>query len=132
MKNSRGAMKTLVFLAIAGTISVSTGWCWFEKSAPKDALNVNSVAADPGAYRGAIKVRGIVARTSPARQTFVLIDIREYRGCGQLSCATKFVTVHSQGKGLPELKTDVVVSGEMTPSGPGYLLQAREVEILNR
>lgn len=132
MNTSRRLVMTLVLLVLAGVVSATTGWSWFGNSAPQDALNVNSVAADPGAYRGEIKVRGVVARTSPANGTFVLIDIREYRGCGQLSCATKFVTVHTQRKELPGIKTDLVVSGEMASSGEGYLLQASDIKVLNR
>lgn len=122
----------VVLLVFIGVISASGNWNWVKSSAPSKALNVNSVVADPGAYQGEIKVRGVVARTSPDAALFALIDVREYRSCGRLSCASKFVAVHYAGSGLPKIKTEVVVAGEMVSSGQGYLLQAETVQLLDQ
>lgn len=130
MKNYLGWGIGVVFLVSLSAISTSGAWNWFGSSAPADALNVNSVATDPGAYQGEIKVRGIVAQVSSADATFVLIDVREYRSCGVLSCATRFVTVHYPVGTLPQMKNEVLVTGEMVSAEQGYRLQTKTVQLL--
>jgi len=93
------------------------------------ALDVNSVAADPGAYHGAIKVRGVVAEVSPGQASFVLIDIREYKACGVVTCASKFVPVHYPGP-LPQVKEELAVLGEMASTPQGYVLEGQELQRL--
>ncbi len=120
----------VALLVFIGAFSASAAWNWFGSSAPKGALNVNSVFADPGAYQGEIKVHGVVADSSAQAATFLLIDVREYRSCGQLNCASKFVRVHYTGGELPKLKSEVVISGEMVDAGEGYQLQAKTIQVL--
>jgi len=97
----------------------------------EEALEVNSVAADPGAYKGDIKVRGVVADASAADSTFVLIDFREYKACGVVTCASKFVPVRYSGT-LPEVKEELVVTGEMASSPKGYVLKGKEIQRLDK
>jgi len=93
------------------------------------ALDVNSVASDPSAYTGTIKVKGVVANVSPAETTFALIDSREYKNCGVVTCASKFVHVHYAGS-LPNVKEELVVTGEMVSSPNGYVLEGKELQRL--
>lgn len=96
-----------------------------------EGLDVNSVASDPSAYKGVIKVRGVVAEASPADSTFVLIDIREYKACGVVSCASTLVPVRYAGT-LPEVKEELVVTGEMVSSPKGYVLEGKELQRLGK
>ncbi len=98
---------------------------------PAGALDVNSVASDPSAYKGSIQVRGVVSKVSPSDSTFVLIDIREYRACKVVTCASKFVPV-SYGGALPEVKEELVVTGEMVSSPNGFVLVGQELQRLGR
>lgn len=94
-------------------------------------LDVNSVAADPGAYKGDIRVRGVVADASPAESTFVLIDIREYKACGVVNCASTFVPVRYAGT-PPKVKEELLVTGEMVSSSKGYVLAGKELQRLGK
>ncbi len=96
-----------------------------------NALDVISVAADPSAYKGDIKVRGVVADTSSADSTFRLIDIREYKACGVVTCASKFVPVRYAGT-PPKVREELVVTGEMVSSPKGYVLQGKELQRLGQ
>lgn len=95
------------------------------------ALNVDSVAADPGAYKGDIKVQGVVAKVDTSDSVFSLIDIREYKACGVVTCASKFVPVRYSGT-LPEVKEELVVTGEMASSPKGYVLEGKDLQRLGK
>lgn len=91
------------------------------------ALDVNSVASDPAAYKGTIQVQGIVSNVNTSDSTFSLIDSREYKTCGVLTCASKFVPVRYTGT-PPKLKEELVVTGEMVSSPKGYVLERKELQ----
>jgi len=91
------------------------------------ALNVNSVASDPSAYKGSIRVQGVVSSVNTSDSTFSLIDSREYKACGVLTCATKFVQVRYTGT-PPKVKEELVVTGEMVFSVKGYVLEGKELQ----
>ncbi len=95
------------------------------------ALNVNSVASDPSAYKGSIQVQGVVANVNTSDSTFFLIDSREYKACGVLTCATKFVPVRYTGT-QPKVKEELLVTGEMVSSEKGYVLEGNELQSLGK
>ncbi len=98
-------------------------------SGPAGALDVNSVASDPSAYKGAIQVRGVVANVNPSDSVFLMIDSREFRACGVVTCASKFVPVRYAGA-PPKVKEELVVTGEMVSSPKGYILEGKELQRL--
>jgi len=98
---------------------------------PAGALDVNSVASDPSAYKGTIQVRGVVANVNTSDSVFFLIDIREYKACGVVTCASKFVPVRYAGA-LPKVREELVVTGEMVSSPKGYLLEGKELQRLGQ
>ena len=72
-------MNALRKLGIAGffVLLLSAGLALAIGSRPvttdrEKALDVNSVSADPSAYKGTIQVRGVVSKVSPSDSTFVL------------------------------------------------------------
>jgi hypothetical protein len=98
---------------------------------PAGALDVNSVASDPSAYKGSIQVRGAVANVYPADSVFLLIDIREYKACGVVTCASKSVPVHYAGT-PPKVEEELLVTGEMVSSPKGYVLAGKELQRLGQ
>ncbi|UCF84084.1 MAG: hypothetical protein JSV50_00125 [Desulfobacteraceae bacterium] len=98
-----------------------------EKFSKSQVLDVNSVAPDPSAYKGTIKIRGVVSKVFPSDSLFILIDRREYKTCGVVTCATKLVPVRYSGA-LPEVKEEVVVTGQMVTAEKGFIFKGKEIQ----
>ncbi|MCK8604212.1 hypothetical protein [Desulfoferrobacter suflitae] len=96
-----------------------------------EGLDVNAIASDPFAYSGEITVRGGVMSVDSEKNQFQIIDYREYRGCGVVTCALKWMTVLSNEK-IPAVKDVVEVKGviEKNDSGKGgFVLKAAEIKV---
>lgn len=94
-------------------------------------LDVDTIISDPHAYNGEITVRGGVMSVDPDNKQFQVIDYREYKGCGVVTCALKSLTVKSPSK-LPAVKDVVEIKGtiEKDASGNGgFALKASEVRV---
>ncbi len=96
-----------------------------------EGLDVDTIVSDPFAYKGEISVRGGVMSVDPETKQFLIIDYREYKRCGIVTCALKWITVISNGK--PPAEKDVVeIKGVIEKSDSakgGFILKATEVKV---
>jgi len=95
-------------------------------------VNVDDVAADPGAYSGIIAVSGVVSYVKSDNQVFGIIDTREYELCGVVTCAANQIPISVplsifSGE-LPEVEDEVLVYGKVVNSSDGYVLDVLRVE----
>jgi hypothetical protein len=122
---------TIFALAIICSLVVCGG-AWSAAFFPQaEGLDVDPVVSDPFAYKGEITVRGGVMNVEPGKNLFQIIDYREYRHCGIITCAAKWITVAFNGK-LPAKENVVEVKGtiEKNESGQGgFILKASEVKV---
>ena len=96
-----------------------------------EGIDVESVYSDPSAYKGAIKVRGVVMFTDLAEKLFDIIDYREYVACRVVDCTRHWVTVLFGGK-IPAVARVVEITGaiEKNSAGKGgYVLRAKAVAV---
>lgn len=94
-------------------------------------LDVDTVISDPFAYTGEITVRGGVLGIDREKGEFWMIDYREYKGCGVVTCALKSISVKSAGS-LPAEKDVVEVKGAIEKNEAakgGFILKATEVKV---
>lgn len=103
-----------------------------DESEPAAIVNVDDVAADPGAYEGVIGIKGIVSFVYPSDSVFVIIDVKEYELCGVVTCAINEIEVSvppNQYAGeLPNVEDEVLVYGEIISEGNDYFLEISEVK----
>ncbi len=96
-------------------------------------LEVDDIAADPSAYSGAIAVRGIVSFADLANSTFGIIDVREYKLCGVVTCAANEIPISvpltKYSGELPGVEDEVLVYGETFSSGGSYSIEVSKVTI---
>jgi hypothetical protein len=97
---------------------------------PEVTVTVNDLAGKPDEHLGPVRLIGVVAVVSQG-QGFVLVDQREYAGCG-LSClaeqGTKKIPVRWGGD-APKLEQTVRVAGILSQSEQGLSLVAQEIGI---
>jgi hypothetical protein len=99
--------------------------------AKAEGLDVDTIVSDPFAYKGEITVRGGVMSVDPETKQFLIIDYREYKGCGIVTCALKWITVIPNGK-PPAEKAVVEIKGVIEKSDSakgGFILKATEVKV---
>ena len=101
---------------------------------PSDVLSVDKVAKNPLAFKGIVKIRGVVSKVFSKRGAFILIDTDEYKGCGldcddqpEQSIPVKVTKEKYKGK-LPKLKDTVIVTGRILPQGKGYRFIIKDVK----
>jgi len=108
---------------------------------PADALGVDAVAADPGAFTGRIAILGVVQNVNEAQSLVTIIDEAEYAACGLSPCGSAGIiplhlpTSGESGPGgtlyegsLPALEDLVVVVGEIKSSADGIYFDVERVE----
>jgi hypothetical protein len=95
-------------------------------------VNVDDVAADPGAYGGTIAISGVVSYVKSDNAVFGIIDVREYELCGIVTCAANQLPISvplSRYSGeLPEVEDEILVYGEIINSADGYVLDVLQVK----
>ena len=101
-----------------------------QQRTPEVIVTVNDLAGKPAEHLGPVRQIGVVA-VVPQGRGFVLVDQREYAGCG-LSClteqGTKRIPVHWSGD-APKLEQTVRVAGILSQSENGFSLVAQEIGI---
>ena len=90
-------------------------------------VHVAELAENPGAYRGEFVLHGVVAGVSTTDGVFGIIDSREFDSCGLLTCADHVIPVRFAGE-LPDLGTEVEITGRVIRRPEGLLIDARHVE----
>ncbi len=90
-------------------------------------INVNELAANPAAFYGNIRLRGVVAGVNKARKVFGIIDVSEFKSCGTLLCARYTLPVKYSGN-PPELKSIVNISGRLTKNNRGMIIEAQNIQ----
>jgi hypothetical protein len=130
MKTGRSSLPAflLLFLVIALHPPSAAAFTPFPKA---EGIDVVSVASDPYAFKGEIKIRGAVMDADPGKKLFNVIDYREYRSCRVVNCAIKWVTILYNGR-LPAVASVVEVTGviqENTAGKGGYVLRAKAVTV---
>lgn len=92
-------------------------------------LGVEQLAKAPASYTDrSLQVRGVVSSVVPRKGAFTLIDVDEYKSCGELGCAAYEVPVAYLGT-LPDTGQVVLVTGRLEQPNPGrYLVRADKVE----
>ncbi|MBE0597444.1 MAG: hypothetical protein IH614_09255 [Desulfuromonadales bacterium] len=94
-----------------------------------DALHVNAVGSDPGAYTGTITVVGITAAFAQNDPTvFGIMDVKELQ-CTTPGCNKLLVPVRYQGA-RPALGDELRVIGTFVPSGGGHLFVAEKITVV--
>jgi len=93
------------------------------------AFNVNDVASDPAAFKGAITLTGIMGGVSVQDKTiFGIMDIKELQ-CKTQNCNKVFIPIRSQSK-MPVLGDEVRATGSFVKLSDGYLFEATEVKVV--
>lgn len=123
-------LATLVALVAAVAL---LGGCSSQSAA--DAVGVNAVAADPGAYTGEITMKGVVQLVDAEKSFINVIDVTEYETCGLTPCGSAGIIplfmptsgepspAGSVYKGsLPALEEEVLVTGEIKDAADGSLI----------
>jgi hypothetical protein len=96
-------------------------------AAARKIIDVHELAANPKAFRGDITLRGVVAGVNKAQGVFGIIDAREFKSCGTLSCAVYTLPIKYSRK-APALKSLVTIRGRVVKSGKGMIIVARNVK----
>lgn len=94
-------------------------------------LNVNDVVADPQAFKGEVKITGVVADKSrymlKDSEAMILVDTREAKRCKQTGCASRILVV-KYGGDHPKEWDEVNITGSFREGSPEFL--AKSVKIL--
>jgi len=134
-----------IAVALAGVITVAGIACAFVRGegdpgvtgpravAPSEMnrqlVEVDDLAAHPEAFPGEIAVRGVVAGMTKEEGGFGIVDARELKACGVLTCARNLLPVRFDGA-IPRPKTVVEIRGQVVHGKQGLLLEAQGMEIL--
>ncbi len=121
-------MKKYIIAFVAAALGVAVAFAFVRHEDTK-ALNVNDVASDPTAFKGAITVTGImwgVSKTDPA--VFGIVDRKELQ-CTSPNCNKLILPVRHQAK-QPVIGDEVRVTGSFVAVGGGYLLAAEKVKVV--
>ncbi|NOX25773.1 MAG: hypothetical protein GXP59_06625 [Deltaproteobacteria bacterium] len=98
-------------------------------AATRKIINVNELAANPAAFRGNIILRGVVAGINKARGVFGIIDVREFKSCGTLSCGLYTLPVKYIGN-PPKLKSFVNISGRLSKNNRGFVIETQSIQVV--
>lgn len=101
-----------------------------QRALPAGALHVEDFIADIKNYQGTLRVRGVMAVTSPNDPTLIgLIDSREARVCRDLKCAKNYLPVKSTGA-APKPWDEITIRGKVVTDAKMTYLQAESIENL--
>lgn len=102
-----------------------------EMSEKARILNVNDVMADPQAFKGEVKITGVVADKSRYMlkdpEAIILVDTREAKRCKQTGCASRILVV-KYGGDHPKEWDEVNITGTFRKGTPEFV--AKSVKIL--
>jgi len=110
---------TLVILAGPGT-----ALCQEPRSA---AVGVRELMQDPEGFPQAIEVSGVVSQVVAEAGLFGLIDVKEFKTCQKVTCASLVLPVRWDGP-LPEVGTELLVTGKIRNDGERYLFAASDLK----
>jgi len=130
VKIQRNILAAILFLSLVYALipGKAPAFTPFPKA---EGIDVASVASDPLAYKGEVKVRGTVMDADPGKELFNIIDYREYRACRRIDCAKEWLTILYSGN-PPTPASVVEVTGviEKNSAGKeGYVLRAKTVSV---
>ncbi len=121
-------MKEKILVGVLLAVALGVG---IYKIAPavNPPLNVNEVAADPGAFEGNITLAGVTAGFSKEDKTlFGIMDLKELQ-CKTPGCNKVILPVRYQGK-IPDLGDEVRVTGAFIRDGQGYYFAGERLELV--
>ena len=119
----QGALAAIAFAAVTAGLNAQA-----DPPRPAGAVSVNDLAPKPGEHLGPVQVVGVVAAVAEGKG-FVLVDPREYAGCG-LSCLTEAGTAKIPVRwdgAAPTLEQTLRVAGTLSRTGQGLSFVAREL-----
>lgn len=91
-------------------------------------LNVSDIQADPKAYKGTVKITGVMAGTSPKdARLFAIIDTAEAQACKTTGCANFYLPIRYNGQ-FPKQWDKVNVTGSFRADGNEF--EANKVEVV--
>ena len=94
-----------------------------------DALQVNDVASDPGAFKGPLNVVGVVNAYSQSDPTILGIMDKKELLCTRPGCKKVLLPVQFAGK-RPAIGDEIMVSGAFQNLDTGLIFKADNMEIL--
>ena len=125
-------LKKFSLMGLILLITLSLGTAALAFKAPKaEGLDVDTIYSDPFAYKGEIKVRGVVASLETEKNLFLVIDYREYVACQGVACPAKWLSVSYSGK-FPAPGKVVEIKGAIEKDESakgGFVLKASEVSV---
>lgn len=121
------AAGSLLWTAVSASLPDLLG---SQRALPAGTLHVEDFIADMKNYQGTIRVRGVMAVTSPNDPTLIgLIDLREARVCRDLKCAKNYLPVKSTGA-APKPWDEITIRGKVVTDARMTYLQAESIENL--
>jgi len=94
-----------------------------------EVVHVDDLAKRPEDFKEEFVLRGVVAGVRKTDGIFAVIDSREFKTCGVLTCAINTIPVKFDGE-LPSSKTIVEITGRVVQAEKGLIISARRVEIV--
>lgn len=92
-------------------------------------VHVGELAAKPEDFKGEILLRAAVAAVKESEGVMSVIDAREFKSCGVVTCAESYLPVKFTGK-LPQTKTIVEITGHVGKTGKGFVFEASRVDVV--
>ena len=121
-------MKEKILLAVLLAIAAGVGIAAFLPG-KSQALHVNDVGGDPGAYTGTVTLVGITAGFAEGDNTlFGIMDLKKLQ-CKATTCNRVILPVRYAGE-LPELGDEVVMQGTFVRDGGRYYFASERVEVV--
>ncbi len=125
----------LVAIGVLMFIFASLAGCSKPQDSPMSGkaliLSVNDVVSDPQAFKGAVKITGVVADKSRYKlkdpDAIILVDTREAKRCKQTGCASRILVVKYSGD-HPKEWDEVNVMGSFREGTSEFV--AKSVKIL--
>ncbi len=121
-------MKKYLVIGLVLVVGIAAGVI-FSGSGAANALHVNQVAADPGAFSGTITLTGVTAGFSPHDPAlFGVMDIKELQ-CTTPNCNKVLIPVRTVDK-VPALGDEIQISGKFVSSPMGFVLTAESIKVV--
>lgn len=105
------------------------GHAWSEKPKGDVEVGVRAVMESPEAYKGQIRVSGVVSQVVPDSQMFGLIDQGEFKTCRKVTCASLVLPIEWDGS-MPDVGQKLTAVGEIQKAGKRYLFKASKVSFV--
>lgn len=93
-------------------------------------LGVEELMQNVEQHRGPIRVEGVVSAVASDHQALTLIDTRELRECGVITCARLKLPVR-WGGAMPHVGEIVHVEGKVQEQDGKHLFVARKIEAVS-